>query len=131
MQRRSSCSDQRIPITYTLYGPADTPVGRIELEYSPDGGGRWLPAVPTTDTLTTSLAAAPFPSTTLTNTHVYTWDTFASGFFDQSDNVVLRLRAYPGTGVARNGVPDAQPVALRRRLHVACARARHPGPRFR
>ena len=61
----------------------------------------------TTDTVKTSLAAAPFPSTTLTNTHVYTWDTFASGFFDQSDNVVLRLKAYPGTGVARNGVPDA------------------------
>ena len=99
--------DQRIPITYTLYGPTDTPVGRIELEYSPDGGGRWLPAVPTTDTVKTSLAAAPFPSTTLTNTHVYTWDTFASGFFDQSDNVVLRLKASPGTGVARNGVPDA------------------------
>ena len=100
--------NQRIPITYTLYGPAAAPVGRIELEYSKDGGGRWLRAVPTTDTLTTTLAAAPFPSTTLTNTHVYTWDTFASGFFDQSDNVVLRLRAYPGTGVARNGVPDAQ-----------------------
>jgi hypothetical protein len=100
--------DQRIPITYTLYGPATTPVGHVELEYSKDGGGRWLRAVPTTDTLTTTLAAAPFPSTTLTNTHVYTWDTFASGFFDQSDNVVLRLRAYPGTGVAPNGVADTQ-----------------------
>ena len=99
--------NQRIPITYTLYGPATTPVGLIELEYSKDGGGRWLRAVPTTDTLTTTLAAAPFPSMTLTNTHVYTWDTFASGFFDQSDNVVLRLRAYPGTGVAPNSVPDA------------------------
>ena len=99
--------DQRIPITYTLYGPADAPVGHIELDYSPDGGGRWLPAVATTDTVKTSLAATPFPTATLTNTHVYTWDTFASGFFDQSDNVVLRLKAYPGTGVARNGVPDA------------------------
>ncbi|MGD9101661.1 MAG: proprotein convertase P-domain-containing protein, partial [Anaerolineae bacterium] len=27
--------------------------------------------------------------------HTYTWDTFASGFFGQSDNVVLRLEAYP------------------------------------
>ena len=98
--------DQRIPITYTLYGPAGSPVGRVELEYSPDGGGRWLPAVPTTDTVTSTLAAAPFPTATLTNTHVYTWDTSASGFFDQSDNVVFRLIAYPGTGIARNGVPD-------------------------
>ena len=100
--------NQRIPVTYTLYGPATVPVGHVELEYSKNGGGRWLRAVPTTDTLTTTLAAAPFPSTTLTNTHVYTWDTFASGFFDQSDNVVLRLRSYPGTGIAPNGVPDAQ-----------------------
>jgi subtilisin-like proprotein convertase family protein len=28
-------------------------------------------------------------------THVYTWDTFASGFFGQSDDVVFRLEAYP------------------------------------
>ena len=99
--------DQRIPITYTLYGPASAPFGHVELDYSPDGGGLWLPAVATTDTVKISLAATPFPTATLTNTHVYTWDRFASGFFDQSDNVVLRLKAYPGTGVARNGVPDA------------------------
>ncbi len=99
--------DQRIPITYTLYGPANVPFGHVELDYSPDGGGHWLPAVATTDTIKTTLTATPFPTATLTNTHVYTWDRFASGFFDRSDNVVLRLKAYPGTGVARNGVPDA------------------------
>ena len=99
--------DQRIPITYTLYGPADAPFGHVELDYSPDGGGRWLPAVATTDTVKISLAATPFPTVTLSNTHVYTWDRFASGFFDRSDNVVLRLKAYPGTAVARNGLPDA------------------------
>ncbi len=98
---------EQIPVTYTLHGPADAPVRLVELEYSPDGGGRWLRAMPTTETVTTSLAAAPFPAVTPTNTHVYTWDTFASGFFDQSDDVVLRIKAYPGTGVARNGVPDA------------------------
>ncbi len=27
--------------------------------------------------------------------HVYNWDTFASGFFGQSDHVVFRLKAYP------------------------------------
>ena len=99
--------DQRIPITYTLYGPADVPFGHIELDYSPDGGGLWLPAVATTDTIKTPLSATPFPTVTLSNSHLYTWDRFASGFFDRSDNVVLRLRAYPGTGVARNGVPGA------------------------
>ena len=98
---------QRIPITYTLYGPADVPFGHIELDYSPDGGGVWLPAAATTDTIKTQLSATPFPMVTLSNTHVYTWDRFASGFFDRSDNVVLRLKAYPGTGIARNGIPDA------------------------
>jgi subtilisin-like proprotein convertase family protein len=37
-------------------------------------------------------------------THVYTWDTFASGLFGQSDNVVLRLVAYPQA--ARGTVTD-------------------------
>jgi len=38
--------------------------------------------------------------------HTYTWDTFASGFFGQSDNVVFRIEAVPAvvTGT-RNAVP--------------------------
>ena len=36
--------------------------------------------------------------------HVFPWDTFASGIFGQSDNVVVRLVAYPSTG------PNSTPV---------------------
>ena len=37
--------------------------------------------------------------------HVFPWDTFASGFFGQSDNVVVRLIAYPSLSSGRNGTP--------------------------
>jgi hypothetical protein len=75
-----------IPITYTLFDPDGDRVGRIAAYYSPDGGGRWLPAVATSETVTTDLSLG---------THTYHWDIFQSGFFGQSDNVVLRLEAYP------------------------------------
>ncbi|MBN1887877.1 MAG: VCBS repeat-containing protein [Thermoflexales bacterium] len=61
-----------------------------------------------------ALAGAAFQAAfSLTNTHVFTWDTAASGFFGQSDNVVFRIEAYPGpvpspvTGTYRytHGVP--------------------------
>ena len=45
-----------IPIPYTLFDPEGDPVGQVEAFYSRDGGGRWLPAVSTTDTITTNLA---------------------------------------------------------------------------
>ena len=32
--------------------------------------------------------------------HVYTWDTFASGFFGQSENMVIRMIAYPHADVS-------------------------------
>jgi hypothetical protein len=84
-----------IPITYTLFRPVSDPVRSVRALYSPDGGGRWQEAVAATGTPVTNLAASPFPAATITNTHVYTWDVFASGFFGQSDDVVLRLEAYP------------------------------------
>ena len=37
--------------------------------------------------------------------YVYHWDTFASGFFGQSDNVVFRIEAYPSLKPMVNGVP--------------------------
>jgi hypothetical protein len=88
-------SEPAIPITYTLFDPERDPVGRISVFYSADGGANWLPAIATGNTLTTNLATGLFPTATLTNTHVFTWDTFASGFFGQSDNVVLRFIVYP------------------------------------
>lgn len=101
-----------IPITYTLFDQEDDRVGRVEASYSLDGGGKWLPAIAVSTTVTTHLSAAPTGVQ-----HVYTWDTSASGFFGQSDNVVVRLVAYsqpptttqPITGSYRytNSVPGA------------------------
>jgi len=88
-------ADQFIPIPYTLHDADGDPVGRVAAYYSLDGGGLWYTATATSDTPTTNLMTGLFPSPTLTNTHVFTWDTFASGVFGQSDNVVFRLEAYP------------------------------------
>ncbi len=95
-----------IPITYTLFNPSSVLMARIEGFYSLDGGGRWLPAVATGDTPMHSLATGPYPTRTLTNTHVYTWDVLESGVFGQSDNVVFRLVAYPMPLASKNAVPD-------------------------
>ncbi|MFZ4656071.1 MAG: FG-GAP repeat domain-containing protein [Caldilineaceae bacterium] len=78
-----------IPLTYTLFDQEGDWVGRVAATYSMDGGGKWLPAVATSTTITTNLTTAPTGVQ-----HVYNWNTFASGFFGQSDNVVLRLVAY-------------------------------------
>lgn len=123
--------DRYIDIPYSLFDPEGDPVGHVRAFYSMDGGGRWLPAVATTDTITTHLRSAFFavgpPAAREDGTndalikfdndhqvwlplvandrgrarpqspaeHSYRWDTFLSGFFGQSDNVALRLVAYP------------------------------------
>ncbi|MBP8106495.1 MAG: VCBS repeat-containing protein [Caldilineaceae bacterium] len=94
-----------IPITYTLYHPIAEPMRSVKAMFSLDGGGHWLQAKPSTDTITTDLATLSFPQTTMTNTHVFTWDVNASGFFGQSDNVVVRLVAYPNLKPRKNGIP--------------------------
>ncbi|MBN2389765.1 MAG: hypothetical protein JXR84_03515 [Anaerolineae bacterium] len=45
-----------IPVTYTLFDPEEDRVGWIKTFYSPDGGGCWLPAVATVDTITEHLS---------------------------------------------------------------------------
>ena len=75
-----------IPITYTLSDPDDHPVN-VRAVFSLDGGGNWLPAVPTHTKTTNLIPSAPDP--------VFYWDTFASGVFGQSDNVFFRIEAYP------------------------------------
>jgi hypothetical protein len=82
---------QAIPITYTLIDPENGPVRFVRAFYSPDGGGRWLPAVATSSTITISLGTSPWPTGTA---HLYVWDTFASGFYGRSDDVVFRIEAY-------------------------------------
>ena len=72
--------------------------------YSTDGGDCWREARPTSDTQTTALKTSTYPAHTAENTHVFTWDTTASEFFGQSDNIVLRFVAYTqSTGEAVSG----------------------------
>jgi len=94
-----------IAITYTLYHTKSRSVREVRGYYSLDGGGKWLPAVPTSETITGSLATAPYPAATESNTHLFTWDLFKSGFFGQSDNVVFRLEALPDLRSTANGIP--------------------------
>lgn len=74
-----------IPITYSLIDPDNDRVSHIKAFYSMDGGDNWQPAIATTDTITTNVP---------TGIQTYTWDTFRSGFFGQSDNLVFRMVAY-------------------------------------
>jgi uncharacterized repeat protein (TIGR01451 family) len=83
-----------IPITYSLFDPDGEPVRFVRAFYSLDGGGRWLPALGAFGTVTTHLATLPSQAGP-TNTHVFNWDVYASGFFGQSDDVVFRILAYP------------------------------------
>jgi len=94
-----------LPITYHLFHPQFIPAGRVYGYYSLDGGGRWLPALPTSDTNITGRASAPYPITNRSNTHVYNWDVAASGVMGQSDNVVFRLVVFPDLGPRPNRVP--------------------------
>jgi len=94
-----------IPITYTLYHPASLPM-RLRASYSLDGGGQWLTAIAVSNTITTNLAASPYPSTTITNTHVFNWDVYASEFFGQSDNVIFRIEAWPDLHPILNHLPN-------------------------
>jgi hypothetical protein len=82
--------DPAIPITYTLFDAESDPIDHIFVSFSPDGGGDWLPAIAAGGTITTNLATSPGGTN-----HVFVWDVFESGFFGQSDNVVLRIQAYP------------------------------------
>jgi hypothetical protein len=79
-----------IPISYTLFDLEGDPAGQIKAYYSLNGGGHWQPALPTSSTPTTNLAASPAGTA-----HIFYWDLFASGLFGQSDNVVVRLELYP------------------------------------
>ena len=68
----------------------------VKALFSLDGGGHWQEAKPVTGTKISDLATLPHPQVTETNTHVLQLGCQPSGFFGQSDNVVVRLVAYPG-----------------------------------
>jgi hypothetical protein len=89
-----------IPITYTLTDPQSDPVAFVRAWYSTDGGGHWRAAVAAGGTITTGLETSPSGTE-----YVYDWDVFASRFFGNSDNVVLRFQAVPGIVNHPHGIP--------------------------
>lgn len=94
-------STQVITFSYTLQDREGDPVREVRAEFSLDGGGKWLKAEPTA-AQTTPLAAPPSGAS-----YVFAWDTFASGFFGQSDNVRFRLIAYPSLKPTAKGTPGS------------------------
>ncbi len=73
-----------IPLTYTLFDPEGDLATLILPEFSPNGGGQWLPATVSSGTTTTDLSNGP---------HVFNWN--AGADIVKSDNVVFRLRVQP------------------------------------
>jgi hypothetical protein len=83
-------TERNISISYRLADPEGDPIAQVRAFYSLDGGGNWSPAVAAAGTPTNDLAAAKTGTT-----HTFTWDTFASGVFGQSDQVLFRIDALP------------------------------------
>ena len=54
--------DGIIPVSYTLFHPASEPIRGVRAWYSLDGGQNWQPAVAAAGTITTNLAASPYPT---------------------------------------------------------------------
>lgn len=80
-----------VEIPIRLAHPESRRVGRVEVDFSTDLGGNWQPAIVyppagQVNGLDTSPSGV---------THDLEWDLFESGFFGQSDDVVIRVRAYP------------------------------------
>lgn len=82
-----------ISITFTLFEREGDTVPRIEAFYSLNGSGKWLPAFPAENKPLTELSTNPQGEE-----YVFVWDTFASGFFGQSDNVVFRIDVHGDGG---------------------------------
>ena len=87
----------QISITYSLFDPEGDPIDHIAAFYSLDGGGVWQPALPTTATPTTDLTANA--------SYTFVWDTYASGVFGRSDDVLFRLQAYPAIRPRSHALP--------------------------
>lgn len=81
-----------IDIPFRIADPQGSPVGSVRGFYSLNGGGVWREAVAVSGSITSNLAAPAAGAN-----YVFSWDTFASGFFGQSDQVVFRIEAYPTT----------------------------------
>ncbi len=96
-------TSREISIPFTLFDREGDPIDQIEGFYSLDGGGVWRRAIPTTATITTHLAANA--------SYTFVWDTYRSGLFGRSDNVLFRLRATPAIRPHAHALPGPYPWA--------------------
>lgn len=73
---------------------------RVRAQYSVDGGDHWQEAKPAEGFPTVDLATQPYSTITDQNRHLFVWDVVGSGFYGQSQNVILRLE----------GIPSVKPI---------------------
>jgi hypothetical protein len=84
-----------IAVPFTLKDRESDPVGHLRAEYSLDGGGQWLEARGVFTSPADTPPGAPFPTSPAGVGYTFTWNSFESRLFGQSDTVVLRILAYP------------------------------------
>jgi hypothetical protein len=101
---RASGTD--IPINFWLFDDESDPIRQISVSYSLDGGANWAAAKPNKTTQVANLATLPRGIR-----HTFFWDTAGdanySRFFGQSDSVLVRIVASPGTPML---APDLAPI---------------------
>jgi hypothetical protein len=95
-------------ITFNLFHPESLPAQAVHGFYSLDGGGTWHNALrledSSTNVLTGTLESRPYGTIEAANTHTFTWDTWASGFFGQSEDVIFSLLVVPSITTKANSI---------------------------
>src|SRR5262249_22034882 len=88
---------QVISLTYRVADPDGDPIAFVRAWVSIDGGNNWRLALAASNAMTTELpTTGNSPNCSSAGcTYTFPWDTFASKFFGQSDQVVIRIQAYP------------------------------------
>ena len=99
-----------VSIPFNLFHPTSEPMREIRVYYSLDGSfssdrNQWRVAQPVSGTQPSNLTTSPYPTPTITNTHIFQWNVLDSGFFGQSDNVVVRIEALPNLKPITNSIP--------------------------
>ena len=103
-----------IPIVYQLSDPQGEPAGLVRACFSLDGGDHWRLALQSGQTrpagaeLVQPAGGCPYladeslggtlPASRSGTRYTFNWDTYASGFFGQSDRVIFRMEVYPSSG---------------------------------